>query len=195
MNLRNLRLIVLSIISSLAISACGSSTVVHKSVKNFRLSLDPRYKQLEPTFVELIDSFNHHAGFTALRLVDAPDKANSTIVITNGLTDAFHKVGFGQWIIETQENKSVTAQGAPLVTKIDHYEMRIEFDQSFVGNLALHEGDSSSRYELEKLFFHEVGHGMQMEHSKDESDVMFENIGGQKDFDRFFARVHDFYDK
>lgn len=194
MKIKNTLMLLLGLGYLSLVTACGSSgAVVHKSIKDFRLSIDPKYKQLEPTFASLIDSFNEKAGFNALQLVSAAEKGNSNIIITDGLTNEFHKVGFGQWVIETQEHRSVTAQGTPITTKIDHYEMKLEFDQSFVKNLALDKDSTESRYELEKLFFHEVGHGMQMDHVSSEDDVMYENIGGKKDFDQFFARVREFY--
>ncbi|MEI8025311.1 MAG: matrixin family metalloprotease [Pseudomonadota bacterium] len=42
---------------------------------------------------------------------------------------------------------------------------------------------------LRTIIFHELGHGLLLDHSSNEHDVMFAVVNGEKDFDRYFEQV------
>jgi hypothetical protein len=60
--------------------------------------------------------------------------------------------------------------------------MKIQFDQTYLSTM--------THYDNQKLFFHEVGHGLEMNHiTTDVSEVMYPDVGGDKNFPLYFTRV------
>ena len=68
------------------------------------------------------------------------------------------------------------------------YSMRLEFDEHYFLS-RLGNRDPKILNEKYKLFFHEVGHGLQMGHVPGTRDVMYYDISGDKDFKPFFQRA------
>ena len=69
--------------------------------------------------------------------------------------------------------------------------MRLELDKEYVTSRL--GGNEAKRYELMKLFFHEIGHGLQMDHDPDPKAVMYYDISGNKDFDKYFEGVRAYF--
>lgn len=179
----------------LPLTGCGQDETVEKHIKNYRLTIVEGDKKFAPLLQELIADFNAGVGFDALQYDPNPETANSAILITPGLEQQSdrHNVGYGQWITETQENKSYTLTGGRVTSRIIHYSMRLEFDYNFLAERSSASQYSEEFYELKKLFHHEVGHGIQLAHKNDPKDIMHESISGPKNFEPFYRVVKDFY--
>lgn len=171
-------------------TACGSSYETLK-IKEYTLAVlndDPAIKQ---EFRNLIIDFNHFAGLEALQYVESSDDANSAIILTKGLRDRDGKVGWGQWIAESEEDNPITAAFGKKSKRTITYSMRLEFDEDYFRK-RLANPDSKKLYQKQKLFFHEAGHGLEMAHAEQKSDVMYFDISGNKDFDVFFGKVRSY---
>ena len=70
--------------------------------------------------------------------------------------------------------------------------MRLELDEEFV-KLKINSIKDADKNDIRKLFYHEVGHGMQMLHHPDQSNVMYYDITGEKNFTLYFADVRTFF--
>jgi hypothetical protein len=176
------------------LNSCGTKTEVTE-IKDFKLFIMDSDPEIQDRMGRLIQEFNGELGFQALSFVDNEYDANSPIFITDNIYDETnHHVGWGQWIAETHETKQVSITSATKIKRKVHYRMRIEFDRNyFLRRMHAEEGTPES-YDLKKLFAHEVGHGMKMEHNEgDARDVMYPNIGGTKDFDTYYSQVRSFY--
>lgn len=207
LNCRNLSRLGLLVICAAALAACGGSQQTEKR-KTYRLAVINDDAKLKAIFKGLIDDFNTLAGVYGLEYVDSADQANSPIIVTKGLRQRDKKVGWGQWMAETvAPNPLTTIPGTPTRRTIT-YTMRVEFDADYFYS-RLPGGDNKANeqtkhYEMQKLFFHEVGHGLEMdhnvggnecdaEHSKAaERDVMFCDVAGDKDFPTYFTRVRQY---
>ncbi len=187
----------LSLFLSLFITACGSSYETTK-VKNYKLAL----VQGEPIFKEefryLVAAFNRRAGIDVLEFVESSDDGNSPIILTKGLKASTpeNNVGFGQWLSESKSDNPMTTTPGQKPERTVTYTMRLQFDWDYF-NDARGNSDPKNVYKKEKLFFHEVGHGLEMSHDEDESDihsVMYPDVGkgDDKDFDAFFERVRNY---
>ncbi len=172
-------------------TSCGTAYKVEK-FKSYRLFLVEPNQDLEPEFRTLIDEFNVQAGQNVLTYAKNAEDANSAIVVTAGLKNATAgKVGLGQWLAESRtSDNSFSIEGRPSKQKV-YYSMRIEFDLDYfmtrLGN------DPTKKYEKQKLFFHEVGHGLEMNHNnKNTEDLMYPDISGEKDFSYFFQQVRKY---
>jgi hypothetical protein len=179
--LRAAPLALLVVLSSL-LAACGNSYQTTE-IKQYKLTLVSGDPTLVPELKKLVADYNQQAGIHVLDYVDDPSEANSAIVITQGLrAQTGDKVGLGQWLSETKTDSPLsTLPGAPVKRTVT-YTMRVEFDHDYM--------TSSTHYDNQKLFFHEVGHGLQMDHiSTDISEVMYPDVGGTKNFAPYLQRV------
>ncbi len=177
------------LLSSVSVG-CGSSYKTTK-VKNYTLSVvndDPR---LKAEFNDLIDDFNRFTASEVLTYVENPEQANSAIILTKGLKQRDGKVGWGQWLSETKSDGPVTTPGNKPKRTIS-YSMRLEFDLDYYTSRLKNDGEKET-IEKQKLFFHEVGHGLEMDHvSSAESNVMYPDISGEKNFELFFEQVRSY---
>lgn len=168
--------------------ACGKAYKVQK-FKEYRLHVVESPVPLEKEFQELIENFNEKAGQRVLTYEKDPSKANSPIIVTSGLKASTNgKVGLGQWIAESETSESaLTLEGNRSKQKIS-YSMRLEFDLEYFTSRA--EKTQPNTYDKQKLFFHEAGHGLEMNHNtKNTGDLMYPDISGNKDFEVFFQQV------
>jgi len=183
------RLLSLSLFVLIAgtLASCGGDTETIR-VKDYRLAVlhdDPAIKR---EFQYLISEFNQNAGEPVLKYVDDPRHANSAVIVTKGLEERDGKVGWGQWLSETEEDGSfLSSTSERRVT----YSMRLEFDEDYL-RTRMNETTRKNTTEKQKLFFHEVGHGLEMDHSPTKSDLMYYDISGDKNFDVFFQRVRSY---
>lgn len=171
-------------------SACGTSYKTTK-VKRYTLAVVNEDQTLKEEFRDLIDDFNRFSGIEILHYVHEADQANSAIILTKGLKERDGKVGWGQWLSETKSDNPVTTPGNKPKRTVT-YSMRLEFDLDYYTS-RLGIDDEKETIEKQKLFFHEVGHGLEMDHVGDNrSDVMYPDISGTKRFTPFFERVRSY---
>lgn len=192
-NPRRLVWLFILIFSMNTLGACKSISV--KRHKDFRLFLDnsagSSYHKL---FGQLVADFNASIGFQGLKLVQERSEANSLIVLTPGLKLRDEKLGWGQWMTE----EVVQYQGPVVLhmgsqNKDVFYSMRVEFDQNYIGE-KMYSIDPSDQQKIRTLWCHEIGHGLQMNHVSEQTDVMYEYVDGdQKDFAKYFTEAKNFF--
>jgi len=181
-----------SLILGSGLMACGQS-YDDKEVKDYRLTVIDGTPQQNKMLRTMIDGYNRAAGFLAMRWVDDAEQANSAVILTKGLHDRDGKVGWGQWLSETEHDKNFALPG-DTIERTTTYSMRLEFDLDYVES-RFGSGDADKEYDVKKLFTHEVGHGLFLGHATDASDVMYYDISGQKDFDQHFEYVREYFGK
>lgn len=171
-------------------AACGSSYRTTK-VKQYTLAVTNDDPSLKAEFKDLIANFNRYTGSQVLTYVDDPESANSAIILTKGLKQRDGKVGWGQWLSETKSNGPVSSPGTKPKRTVS-YSMRLEFDLDYFTTRA-DQTNEKETIEKQKLFFHEVGHGLEMDHvNGNKSDVMYPDISGDKQFTPFFEKVRSY---
>ena len=184
--------LLLSIFAISSLAACGSSSYDTTKVKSYKLAVLSTNADIKTEFKKLIADFNTEAGMTVVNYVDSASDANSSIILTPGLREKTGgKVGLGQWLSETRSDNPMTSIGKDPKQEID-YSMRLEFDETYITDNMGH-NDRQKIIENQKLFFHETGHGLEMNHNpNDIRDVMYPDVSGDKDFDPFFAKVRNY---
>ncbi len=180
---------------SLLGAGCGKSFETHK-VKNYSLALVQGDSYFKAEFKTLVADFNKRAGLDVLTFEDDAADANSPIIMTHGLKASTpdNNVGFGQWLSESKSDNPMTVSPGTKPQRTVTYSMRVEFDWEYFQS-ALGDDKPQNIYKKEKLFFHEVGHGLEMVHNtNEEHDVMYPDVGrgDEKDFDGFFDRVRSY---
>ena len=177
----------LFLVITLLTSGCGgpSKTTL---VKDYRLAVSDDDPAMKDQFRRLISDFNDFVGLDALIYTADVNNANSTIVLTSGLKQRDGKVGWGQWISESTSKASFLGKSGTRTVK---YRMQLEFDRHYFES-RLNSVSDEDNHARHKLFFHEVGHGLQMSHHTDSTDIMYYDIGGTKDPSNFFTRVREY---
>lgn len=170
-------------------ASCGAK-LEERKVKQYRLGLAGGDMSFKPIIKSLVLDFNAQAGFRAIEFVESVDQANSNVFIVEGLEERDGKVGWGQWFAET-ERTGVNMPGTTLEEET-RYSLRAEFDADFFRKHGKSENGLLD-IELRKLFAHEIGHGFQMDHHVDPSNVMYKDISGNKDFSDYWPRVRAFF--
>lgn len=181
------------LIITLSATACGNAYKVHK-VKQYTLAITSgSTPAMITTFQTLIKEYNGLAGSSILTYTNNAAVANSSIKITKGLVTSSAgglgagKVGLGQWLSETSIENSVAPLPGQMAKETIRYSMRVEFDLDYM--------TTKTHYELQKLFFHEIGHGLELNHDEsDIHDVMYPDVGAgdTKDFNTYFAYVRSY---
>lgn len=186
----------LALVSCVALVSCKEYKV--REIKDFRLYVNSNDEELKIAIKELADQFNKDVGANALTVVNSPDASNSNISFVENLKDKDGtKLGLGQWITTETQKNNFRATGAQTEVTVYH-SMQLEFDTAnFVGKLKGLSDKSSNEYKhLYHLFCHEVGHGMQLDHSADMNSVMYKKIPAKYtraiNFDEFFTYVRDY---
>lgn len=186
----SLTTILLALVSTFG---CGQR-VDEVEVKNFRLTLVGPDQSLVQTIKKLIDQYNAGVGIQSLRYVEHEEEANSPIILTKGLNARDGKVGWGQAIAEIEENNTADGLSGVKVDRTVRHAMRVEFDEEYIRERSVATATAEQKYDLQKLFSHEVGHGMEMLHDeKNPENVMFPDIGGQKDFEAYYAYIRSYF--
>ena len=177
-------------LTSLILCACGANYETI-AIKDYRLHVVNKDESLQTEFRNLVAEFNFKADRKVLTYVDDASDANSAIIITKNLEARDGKVGWGQWLSESEEDNPIFhAPGSQPKRRVE-YSMRLEFDEDYIRE-RMNTGDWESIVEKQKLFFHEVGHGLEMSHHRSRADVMYHDISGTKNFDTFFKRVRNY---
>lgn len=174
------------------LSACGASFETTE-IRDYRLAVLSDDPAMQTEFRNLISEFNHQADRHVLTYVDDPSDANSAIIVTPGLELRDGKVGWGQWLSEAKEDNPVFhAPGSKPKRRVE-YSMRLEFDEEYI-RTRMQSSTWNQVVEKQKLFFHEVGHGLEMNHHNLKGDIMYHDISGTKNFETFFSRVRSYMD-
>ena len=176
------------ILLNFGVIGCGDGHV--RNIKDYRFHIvgpadDQRRSQIEA----LIQRFNDNVGFKRLSLVDkSGEGANSFISFREGILISEGKIGYGQWTKSKKEKFSTKSFKNDL--EIEH-GMNLEFDLDFFRSGMNAPPHSVEQKNLFLLFCHEVGHGLEKDHSIEEDDVMYPSIGEEKkiNFDQFFSEV------
>ena len=181
-----------AVVSCFSLIACKDYKV--HEVKDFRLYVKSDDTELKAAINELAAQYNKDVGAKALTVVDNKGDANSSISFVENLADkGGSKLGLGQWITTERENNN----GASKKITVYH-SMALEFDAAnFEGKLAGMADKNSDAYKhLYHLFCHEVGHGMELNHSDDRSNVMYKSIPERYtsaiNFDAYFAYIRSY---
>lgn len=162
-------------------AACGSGYETVK-VKDYRLAVLIQDATIQHQFATLIDDYNQYAGMRVLTYEPSASAANSAIVLTEGLQTRDGKVGWGQWMTSSKSENPLTKAPGDKAKRTVEFSMRVEFDADYMRK--------KTHVEQQKLFFHEVGHGLELDHNPaDQTDVMYPDVSGDKDFPRYFEYV------
>lgn len=195
-------------LSAFLFVSCGTYKETHK--KDYRLYFHTDDIRVKDRAADLVELFNLEAGFQALQVVDDPGAANSPVKFIKGLTQKAGKniVGYGQWIMSIDQDPELRKfEGRTLKRDIE-YTMKLEFDYDYFVKMAslnhpniAEASREISEAKLKNLFFHEIGHGLKMDHSSDCEDVMYKEInietlaksGDKKNYTKFFQDVRTFF--
>jgi predicted Zn-dependent protease len=177
------------------LSACQEYQVV--AVKDFRIYAETQDPALKKAIKTLAQRYNKDMSSQTLTIVDREEDSNSRIRFTSGLHDSGHKLGLGKWITTTQRKSTLTIKGEKN-TQTVAYAMDIEFDlENFKSKVdSLNDSTSEEAQHLYHLFCHEIGHGLQMDHSPENSSVMYPTIPDRPiryvDYKAYFNRARSF---
>ena len=180
---------ILPILTSLY--ACGKQGKFDVTeIKDYRIFIATDDARLHEEITSLVDQFNVKACAPVLSIVDVETDANSTIGFVDGLMlNGESVIGSARWTrLVDQANDAFGNDKSSVVYR---YGMNIDFDLPYVTE-RLGSDNESHREDLFKLFSHEVGHGMEMRHSEDPSELMFPDIKGTKNIPAFFANVRTY---
>ncbi|MGE0173821.1 MAG: matrixin family metalloprotease [Oligoflexales bacterium] len=181
----------------LSMTACGGAAYREEKIKDYKLFFSVSDQALMNDFERLVDQYNNAAdlGFSPIELVYDQDDANSLATITKGLEQRQEKIGFGQWKTKTFEEPSVAQLDGSRPKRIISYSMELEFDYDYIKQRSGAAANSLEWKEVFTLFAHEVGHGLQMNHSQVLTDVMYPSIDGnvKYNYTSYFAKVRKFF--
>jgi len=175
------------IINLCFLAACGTDTSKNKS---YHLAFVGSDYGLYQTFQGLIDNFNQSAGKTVLFLETDATKASSQIQLVENMVNITNFDGIAE--------NGILGDGRPVISQSQtkfgfktadnkNYSMVIKFDLHFIQN--------SRAKGLAIIFDHEVGHGLEMQHTANIKDIMYPNCeitDTDKDFDGYFKAVRNY---
>ena len=179
--------------------ACGSPKYQTQAVLDYRVFVSGGSDQMRETIFELNDAYSEELGFQAIEFVNSEDDANSIISFPSSWTQGSNVLGFGKWeawVVE--EGKDFVSLGRRLDRTIN-FSMKLEFEVgNFKRQIQRHErGEAGAWAHLYHLYSHELGHGFQLEHEKNQRSVMFEiiteNSRADVDYPSYFKHVQDFF--
>jgi hypothetical protein len=179
---------------SLSAFACRESHL--EEVKSFRFYVDTDQPALKYSVQILVRDYNSQLGFEALSVVDREEDSTSRIHFRKGLVNDGRKLGLGQWT--TLQKQSVSGAFRQSQRTTIEYGMDLIFDlDNFMSKAAyIQDPDSDAYKHLFHLFAHEVGHGMQMDHTSDHDSVMFPSIADKGsrsvDYSAYFQNIREF---
>jgi hypothetical protein len=176
-------------IFSTLLSQCGN--VEEITIKEFRMYVFDDDPEVRKEIMSLVHFFNYKACFEAVQIVHDPSHANSTASLVRGMRDQRGRIGEGQYVIQTTEK--VSKDPTVGVRRYKVHSMNVWLDEPYFRSRMRSE-NSMDRYDLEKLVNHEIGHGLEMQHSDDPSDMMFKDTTGTKNEKTYFQRVRAYFD-
>jgi hypothetical protein len=182
-------------ISLFFITACQDYKVI--AVKDFRIYADTKDPILQRSIETLAARYNQEMGSKVLTIVRDPSASNSKISFKNDLPGDGHTLGLGQWITTSQESSQLSIMGETNTSTVA-YAMEIEFDLENFRTKApyLDQATSDQALHLYHLFCHEIGHGLQLDHSDSIQSVMYKKIPDRPtryiDYKSYFKEVRAF---
>jgi hypothetical protein len=188
----------LSLIFFTSLLACGRPDYQTQHVLDFRIFTSTQDRELGNAVDILASRFNDDIGFEALKMTDDRFDANSFISFELGLRDKGDVLGLGQWTTVTLQDNGDPLAFRRTVKRTISYSMDIVFDRDNFKRRAYNPDVGSGDWaHLYHLFCHEVGHGLQLEHSDDRKSVMYSKIPDQSHFDLkyelFFQKARAFF--
>lgn len=180
---------------SLSLSGCAQNKLIE--VKSFRLFIASEQPELHSSVHRLTHQYNEAYGANVLRIVSTEAESNSVIHFQNDLRLDGQKLGTGQWLTTTTTSKAMSLHGEVTTNRVE-FGMEIVFDEDNFLNKSTAAVDqkSDAGQHLYHLFCHEIGHGMQMNHSEDRHSVMYPTIPERPtreiDYDDYFERAKAF---
>ena len=153
------------------------------------------------TIDTLVDDFNDCLGFELFKTTRDTSKYNSSVYFNSNLSElGDNVVGYGTYIRKTTEDNpfEVLAGDKPSIYYV--YTGEIRLDSDFVAKNTVNttsdglsiDKNSDEYTELKKLFFHESGHVVGLDHTSSRSDVMYYEISGSKNFQDFCKTVEKY---
>ena len=175
------------------LSACGTK-YVEEEVKDYRISLETRDPTMDAVFAGFVERYNNEIGFQALNIVSEQAAANSQLILTVGLKNRDNKIGWGQWIKTIEEERPSNAFDTDKAIRKISYSMRVEFDDTYMRERARIDASEEQKIENFRLFAHEVGHGLMMDHIPTTTSVMYEKVlPGKPDYTDYYKRAREFF--
>lgn len=188
--------------------SCGSAPT--KSIKEFHLAVTTDDKSYNSMFQTLVTKYNQMAGFQALNFSTTTDGMNSDIRVVEGLAKTNpDKVGFGQWISETDSKGNCSF--CPPTEQTTTYTMSLQFDADYIKTRLVKIAPDRNLtpstnvdglpteariafLDLFNIFSHEVGHGLQRNHVDDANAIMSPYVGCRDTSDlKFCGRKYTSY--
>ena len=177
-----------------------SSDYVTQHVQDYKIYPETRDAVLLDSVEYLSDYYNDSMGFEAIQLVYEREEANSFIRFPIGLKNSDNKLGLGQWItVTSQEARSLNTSNN-VMTKVVRYSMELDFDYQNFREKSINylvKRDRGALAHLYHLFCHEVGHGLQMDHTQQVFDVMYPSIPERSrpgiDYQSYFTEARNFF--
>jgi hypothetical protein len=193
--LLSLSRLLLLFISVQLTTACGAGTSTVE-IHEYSMAVLGNDQEVKWEFQKLIAEFNAFAGLEVIEYVDNANQANSVVFLTKNLkvdSPENNKIGYGQWLAEIQEEQWYSKPGQER-QRVVRYAMKIELDDDYIRSRMTTE-TTISKKEKQVLFFHEIGHGLEMDHHEDRVDIMYKDVAANRDFDSYFERVRQYMTK
>ena len=182
----------------LSLTACGFN---EKHIRSYNFYVHSNNQLYINTINTLVDDFNDCIGSSLFKTTRDTTDYNSSIYFNSNLSDLGNNVvGYGTYIRKTSEDNPLEVLTGSKHTIYYTYTGEIRLDSNFIEKNTMNtsadglniDKNSDEYTELKKLFFHEAGHVIGLEHTPNQSDVMYYEISGTKNFQDFCQSVRDY---
>ena len=163
------------------LASCGYETEKNTDFRVYYEGNNPEEKQL---FRQLTADFNKQLGFTVLHWQESKRKGNSPLSTTKDLA-LENKLGYGEY--ESTRRFEQNWHGCDRKF-VEDLTLEATFDRDYMNN-------PDVSYEMkQKLFYHEIGHGLKFGHTEGKHDVMYPYLmNNDADLETFFNKVRKFF--
>ena len=185
----------------LSLTACGFHEEHIRDYVFYAHVDDPDNQLYINTIDTLVDDFNSCLGFTLFKTTRDTSLYNSSIYFDANLSEMSTNgdvVGYGTYIRKTTEDSplNLLKGSSPSVYYTYTGEIRLDSD-FFAKNTVSIDGldvdkNTDEYQELKKLFFHESGHVIGLDHTDSKEDVMYYEISGEKNFQDFCNTINKY---
>lgn len=176
-----------------SLTACGSYK--DKSYKDFPVYIDTNDTQLKNKTIDMIRDYNAAVGFQALQIAGEKGEGSSLIHFTAGLRDQTGKIGFGQALVQAENEPQYRRVEMRPLNRDLRYSLDVEFDTAYFSSRINADHTTKEGRELYILFAHEIGHGFFLGHDPSERAVMYKVVLGREDTDfaTYYQEVRNFF--
>ena len=183
---------------SIALSSCGKYEP--EVDKSYVFYIDESDESLKSSILWLADDLNREMGRKIFVFTHDEKEANSQISFVHAGSEfgEYNEVGWGEWRKETEyENELVRFSGRNPKAR-SSYSMVLKFDRKYflhrVENLS-----DTDRYDLKKLFAHEVCHGLGCVHDdSNPKSIMYKDVAAgfsnEAEFKLHYKKMEDYFD-